>query len=120
MHTVTNVSLFMFCLFSPPLDSSGLGLHSPELLQRIEVSVEFVAIAPSNSGNLMRLQSKATVGVLPHRPDRPICGNNRRRPVLRQPKPALRQNWVIVGTQQFLYVMSGIKSRPHICALVYM
>src|SRR5208337_2543238 len=61
------VSLYLanFNKSSPQLTCAR---HSPQLIQRIHITVKLVAVAAADARNLMRLRSRGAIGVLPHRP----------------------------------------------------
>src|SRR5262249_47940830 len=71
--------------------------RSPQLSQLRFAAVEFVSITAPDSLNRVRLGPESAVCVLPHRPGLPVPRNHWGGTILREPKPALRQDRIGAG-----------------------
>src|SRR3989442_5451758 len=87
-------------------------LSTPEGAEGGFVPVEFVAVAKTSAGNVVRRGSRGAIRVLPQRPGIPIRRNNSSRAVLRQPEPAVGQNRILACAEKLLYVMARMQAGP--------
>src|SRR5262245_38138047 len=86
----------------------------PEPAQLRHAAVELVPLTPVDAGDRVRLGPECAVGVLLHRPGRPVRWYHRGGTVLREPEPALRQDRILRGVEQLLDAKIAVKVRtPH-------
>src|SRR6266542_290291 len=85
----------------------------PEALEGAQVTLESIAIAGTDSYDRMRRRTAPAVGVLPHRPARPLsrCAQRRGR-VLGEPQPAIRQQRLGRVAELLAQIAAAVEAGP--------
>src|SRR6476660_5584193 len=93
-------------------DWHRFSLPRPEISKSVIVTVEKISVAKTYAIDLMRLWPEGAVGVLPQGPPLPVRRYDRSRSILREPKPAIPQNWIDRAPKQRLHIVAGIEPWP--------